>query len=370
MYLFTIVFLSVFAYLEVFNKDIVEKNKAIFVFVCYAFLVFHDGFRWETGCDWIPYSTYFDKLFVDYNITEPVFEVGYYLFLIPIRFLTDNYSIYLIVHAIFFYGLLFYFIFKLSISPFVSLLLLYMTIVPFLGTNRQFLAIAIYVIAIMMLTKEKKYTFVLLVIVACFFHRSAIICLVALLVNRKIRKIYLLLFLLVAIIIAFSGIIDRLSSMMSILLADENDINKFEFYTSKSYEVSIVSSILSLIKKLIWVGVLMLKDNNIENKPKSYYLFFNLYFIGCLFYLLFNGTVFQILVSRALLYFNIMELLIVPYVLLLIKPNYGKLIVMLILSLYVVINVQKSFANYGENTDYFEPYKGLFINVDYVRQYQ
>ena len=370
MYLFTIVFLSVFAYLEVFNRNTIEKNKIIFTFICFVFLVFHDGFRWETGCDWIPYRAYFDKLFVDYSITEPVFEVGYYLFLVPIRFVTDNYSVYLIVHAVFFYSLLFYTIFKLSISPFVSLLLLYMTIVPFLGTNRQFLAIAIYAISIIALTKEKKTLFVLLIILACFLHRSAIICLVAIFVNRKIKNIYLLIALFIILIIALSGIIDKMSPLLSVLFADESNMDKFDYYTSKSYDVSIVSSILSLMKKFMWVGALMFLDKKIENKPKTYYLFFNLYFIGCLFYLLFNGTVFQILVSRALLYFNIMEILIVPYVLLLLKPNYGKLIVMIVLSLYVIINVQKGFSNYGEGTDYFEPYKGLFINTDYVRQDQ
>ena len=115
MYIFAIILLSFFAYLEVFNRDIVERNKVLFAFICFAFLVFHDGFRWETGCDWIPYSRYFDKLFVDYTLENPTFEIGYFLFLAPIRLVTDNYSVYLIIHAIVFYGLIFYTVFKLSI---------------------------------------------------------------------------------------------------------------------------------------------------------------------------------------------------------------------------------------------------------------
>ena len=48
--------------------------------------------------------------------------------------------------------------------------------------------------------------------------------------------------------------------------------------------------------------------------------------------------------------------------------NYGKLLIMFVLIAYCFINIYKGFSNHGENTDYFTPYKGLFINTDYVRQ--
>lgn len=367
MYIFAIILLSFFAYLEVFNRDIVERNKVLFAFICFAFLVFHDGFRWETGCDWIPYSRYFDKLFVDYTLENPTFEIGYFLFLAPIRLVTDNYSVYLIIHAIVFYGLIFYTVFKLSISPFISLLLLYMIIVPYLGTNRQFLVLAIYIFGLCALIKGKKLLFAVLMILCCFFHKSAFICLIALLAGRKIKKVYLLAFLALAIALSFSGIVNELSPLMTVFFINDESMEKFEYYTSQTYELSLSASILSILKKSLWIGVLMLFDDKIENKPKSYYLFFNLYVLGCFFYLLFNGTAFQVFVSRALMYFNVAEMFIVPYVILLFKPNYGKLAMMLVLSLYVVINVEKGFSNYGEGNDFFEPYKGLFINTDYER---
>ena len=59
---------------------------------------------------------------------------------------------------------------------------------------------------------------------------------------------------------------------------------------------------------------------------------------------------------------------IILYVLTIFKQNYGKLIIMIVLIAYCVVNIYKGFSNYGENTDYFTPYKGLFINTDYVRQ--
>ena len=136
------------------------------------------------------------------------------------------------------------------------------------------------------------------------------------------------------------------------------------------YDVSVVSTIFSLFRKLIWIALLMIFDKYVEHKSKLYYTFFNLYFLGSIFYVLFNGTMLQVFVSRALLYYNLMEIFIVPYVLTLFRPNYGKLVIMFTLTAYCWINISKGFLNYGEGTDYFEPYKGIFINTNYARQDQ
>ena len=127
-------------------------------------------------------------------------------------------------------------------------------------------------------------------------------------------------------------------------------------------------SLISLMRKLFWFAILFFMDQKIKNKDNFYYLSYNLYFIGILFYILVNGTVWQQFVSRGMLYFSMMEIFIIPYVLALIKPNIGKLCVMLLLPIYCWLNIAKGFSNYGSDTDYFQPYKGLFINTDYVRQ--
>src|SRR5574344_2915739 len=103
-------------------------------------------------------------------------------------------------------------------------------------------------------------------------------------------------------------------------------------------------------------------------KMDNYYLLFNLYFIGVVFYILFNGTILQVIVARGLIYFNLMEIFIAPYALSLLKQNYGKLLIMFLVVAYVFVNVYKGFSGLGDDTDYFVPYKGIFINTDYQRQ--
>lgn len=142
-----------------------------------------------------------------------------------------------------------------------------------------------------------------------------------------------------------------------------------EYYSVNGDATSMTSMILATIRRLIWIVPLLVYDRYITDKPRGYYLFFNLYLIGTVFYIICNGTILQIVVSRALIYFNIMEMFMVPVVFSLLKQNYGKLILAFILVAYTILYTYKGFKGYGEGTDYFLPYKGIFINTDYNRQY-
>jgi hypothetical protein len=369
MYILAIFLLSIFAFLEVFNKEITEKNKYLFAFICYAFLVFHDGLRWETGSDWIPYNTFFEGLTISYDLNDDEFDIGYVLFNYIIRIFTDSYTVFLVIYASVFYAVFFTSIFKLSKSPFVSLLLFYMITVPYLGMNRQFLAMAIFIVGLVFLTKGKKLYFFLIVLFSLLFHKTVLFGLLALFVNKRISNKILLSMLVVVILISLTGIVNELSLGAFVFLGEDVE-KKMDFYTLNADDISLFSTALAFARKFMWIAVLMFFNKKIEDKPPYYYMFFNLYFIGSLIYILFNGTIFQIFVSRALLYYNLMEIFLIPYVLTLLKPNYGKLVVMFVLVAYCYINIEKGFSNYGPDTDYFEPYKGIFINTDYDRQYQ
>ena len=367
MYTFAILFLALFAVLEVAYPESIKKYKTVFAFMCFSFLIFHDGFRWETGCDWNPYSYYFEHLISEYSIDEPVFEVGYYLFMLPIRLVTDNYTVYLIIHALIFYSALFFFIFRFSTNPFVSILLLYMVTVTQMGTNRQFLAMAICLLALYYLIKGEKIFFIALTIVASFLHTSALLCFMFLFLTSRIKQVYLIIVLVLAVVVSLSGIVNDVAPYMAMFIKDDTLAYKFDYYTSNATGYSFMSSMVSLFRRMIWIIILMIFDGRLQNKPKYYYLFFNMYFFSTIMYVVFNGTVLQLFVSRGLLYFNIAEIMIIPYVLYLFAQNWGKILLMATIVGYVYISVFKGFANYGEGNDVFLPYKGLFINTDYER---
>lgn len=368
MYITIIVIFSAFAFVEVFNKQETEKYKLVFAVICFSLLVFQDGFRWETGTDWDPYHYFFEQLTLSVNFDNSDFDIGYTALSYVIRVLTDEYSVFLIVHAVLFYSAFFYLIFKLSDYPFVSLLLFYMAVVDYMGMNRQFLAMVFYAVGLVYLTDNNKRMFILMLVIGALFHKSILICIFALFLNRKLNDIVLAAVLVVALLIAASGVVNKLPLGIFAIMGDQTS-DKMDYYSTFHAETSVASMLMATVRRLIWIIPLMVFRKSIVNKPKSYDLMFNLYFIGTVFYTICSGTILQILTSRALIYFNIMEMFLVPMVLSLIKPNYGKLVVMFLLSCYVTFFVYKGFSNYGEGTDYFVPYKGIFINTDYVRQY-
>ena len=156
MYLVVITIMSIFVFLEIFNKDILEKYKYVFTFICFALLVFQDGFRWETGTDWDPYYYFFENLTLSITPEDSDFDIGYVLFSYLIRVFTDNYTVFLTILAVCFYSAFFYFIFKSSGYPFTSLLIFYMGTVSYMGMNRQFMAMIFYAVGLVLLTGERK----------------------------------------------------------------------------------------------------------------------------------------------------------------------------------------------------------------------
>ena len=140
MYFAIIGIISIFVFLEMFNKDIIEKYKYVFAFTCFALLVFQDGFRWETGTDWDPYHNFFEDLTISIQPEDSDFDIGYVIFTYIIRSISDNYTIFLTVFSVIFYSGFFYLIFKCSDAPFTSLLVFYMSTVYYMGMNRQFTA--------------------------------------------------------------------------------------------------------------------------------------------------------------------------------------------------------------------------------------
>ena len=371
MYIFAIILFACFAFLEIFNKDFTERNKIILALICFMFLIFHDGLRWETGTDWIPYSNTYDFFNIGYSYASDMtnFEPGYLCLMGASHLISDDYTVYLVIHALIFYTIFFFFIFKLSNFPFVSILLFYTITLPYLGMNRQFIAMAIYAIALIFLIQKKRMLYLLFIFIAYFFHHSAIIAVFAIFFNKKIPNKYLIGVLSLALIIAMSGIINKLSPAAALILGGDLG-NKADIYTNMTNNTSIISTILSLIRKFIWIALILIFKDKIDDKDQKFNLFFNLYILSCIIYVLFNNTPLQIIISRALIYYNIAEIFIVTYALTIFKPNYGKLILMCVLTLYCGINIQKGFSNYAKEGfyDLFEPYKGIFINTDYVRQ--
>ncbi len=364
LYIFTFILLLLSSIVESFD---IKKISKILFFLLIFYLIIHDGIRWEIGTDWKNYNDYFNNCLNNGSNTMS-FSVGYVFINVLVRSISESYTLFLFLHAFIVYGFLSYSLYKLSPRPIFSLLLYYGMMLPYLGMNRQIIALVICLFSLIFLLNDKKSKFVLSVIIASLFHTSCLLFLIAIFLRKEIKTKKLILLLSVVIILALLGIVNKLPLNIIYIFASDDPmstINKIGFYAENNFlDTNIIFTILAIFKRLIWLIItfLILKYTRFRNNYLI--IFFNLYFFGSLIYILFNNTILQIIVARGLIYFNIFEIFVISYMLLLNKGIFYRTVLISILTFYSYLGVVKGFNFYKEDLgeDIFRPYKSVLTN--------
>lgn len=357
MYTFAFVLLYCLGF---YNCIIASEKKKLgaCLFIAFFFLVFHDGFRWEIGTDWDNYIRYFSTcLYVD----DSEYEIGYVLLNKLLYSISDNYSLLLILHAILIYAAFFYTFKKYSPYPLFSIFMFYCLMLTYLGMNRQYLSLVICYLAIPYIIKRKFIGFAGCIILAYFFHHSAILFIPAYFLCKECDTRFYFSILVVAILISLSGVINKIP-ITPLYLIDDDLASKADFYFGAGQEeVNLFSSILGILKRGIWI-FLLLKFRASIKKGIGFELFFNLYFISVVLYLLFNGSMFQIIVARGLIYYNLFEVIMLPYLLQVFSNKYSKIIFYTFIALYGLYQMEKGMDYYASfGTDLYRPYKSILF---------
>jgi len=263
MYVFTFTILALFAIKDVFKINS-STNLKLFI-LAILLLIFHDGFRWGVGTDWEPYLNFFELKEWDFVH----FDIGYILLNKFVRLFTDNYSVFLILHAIIVYSLISITIYKYSVYPFLSLFLFYALMITYLGMNREYIAFAISLFSYKYLFENKRFIFVLIILVASLFHSSVLLFLFAVFFNNEIKLKYMLWIFITFLIISISGIVNKLPLNLFYLLS-ENIGGKMSFY-STSYELdsNLLFTIFSLLKRSICLIIAAIYYDRLKNSDKN-----------------------------------------------------------------------------------------------------
>ncbi|MDP4207565.1 MAG: EpsG family protein [Bacteroidota bacterium] len=364
-YIIYIIILLGFALNEIFNSDLNKKTQRNYIgLLCIILLIIHDGFRWETGTDWNGYYyTFLNSL----SGSKVMMEPGYLLFNYAIRYITNNYTIFLIIHATIIYTLIIRTIFQHSVAPFLSILCLYCLMLPYLGMNRQYLAMAICIFSIRYIISRRSTYFIFCILIAMLFHISAVMFFIAYFLTKKISLKYFLILIIIAFVISFSNIINTLK-FSNILMAGMVS-TKSAFYIGVG-KTTLLGSLLGTFNRLIWPIFVLLHMEKVKNKDAKFYLFLNISLISAILYIIFNGTSYQIIIARGLLYFNIFQIFLIPYIIYLFKNGLGRLSIFAILCIFYLSMTIKGIRSYqieGKD-DIFIPYKGIFINTEFERR--
>ena len=182
----------------------------------YVSLVLMIGLRYEVGGDWTTYiellGSYTDNTAVgEYGFQDPAFI---FFNMLATWLGTGVYLVNLLSAIIFSWGLLVFC--RAQPRPWLALVVAvpYLITVVAIGYTRQGVAIGIAMVAMVALGKGNTLRFILWIALAALFHKSAIILItMAILANTK-RRVFTLLWVLVAGFILFALLLQEAASFL------------------------------------------------------------------------------------------------------------------------------------------------------------
>lgn len=351
---------AVLSFLEIFSKNN-NRLKKHSLFLVYVLSVFIVGTRWEMATDWPPYYQAFQasynlsQVIQDYSSMEPVYLFFNWL----IRSFTNDYSVFLIIHALVFYYLILSGLKKLTAFPITAYIFFFFGNLGVVGSNRQLIAVAIIFYS-MSLVISKNWRYFANVFLAFLFHNTAIIASVYYYIDRRFNKKVLFGSILLATVLGFSSI----PSMMFGLLGGISSIaeNKVGVYVDGSSGAPDLS-ILGLLRRVLLLFVFIAFRDRLEKYFPKYNFYLNAFVISMLIYLLFGSTLI-ILVNRGSLYFNVIQCILLTSFLYSFKRNDTKIVFLLCYLMFSILSMYQSIAQYP---DLFDPYQGLWYNKNFFR---
>ena len=363
IYLITILLLSLLSIYDILIRFDNTSKKLVY-WGAYIFIVLQVGLRWETGTDWEAYLSNFNLT----DSTEIVlinaltgFELGYGLFTLFIKTITNNYTIFLLIISIIYNYLFFDFNFRFSPFPFLSLLLIYTSTMGVLGSHRQLIALGLCLFSLKYLISGRNIIFFLFVIVAFLFHSSSILFCIYYFLNRNFNKYVIIFSLLLAFVLGKSSLPNYIFNSVGTIIGGASR-DKAEFYINATSGTSL--SFIGLLRRIIYFFLFFYFYSPLKNKIANFHLLFNGFVFGLIFYFLFSNSL-LILVSRGSLYFNIMENILLASLIILFGLKKDKIILVFVFTIYSYFSFHQSISIYP---DLFLPYKGIFLNSDFKRE--
>lgn len=237
-------------------------------------------------------------------------EPGFYLLCKLLSYLSNDYVILLLVTSLFSLAVIFYFIKTNSSDIFLSILLFIglQFYAYYLTAMRQILALSIIILGMQLfLKKNRNILFIVSVIIAYFFHRSAIVGILFLFFYKfTLNKFWVGLFLVVSMLAFVLG--DRTTNFLASIFGYEQYISSD--YDVSNYNAAIIKTVLYGLFILIIIYTFLHKNDAyfFKNNRICNFASFMLLFSFCLQVLAINS----IILERVIPYFSIIGIILIP----------------------------------------------------------
>ena len=359
IYFIVYAILFAFAYYNVYSDN--RKNIDNLFIAGIIIVVLLIGLRWEIGTDWRNYYAYFVNC---KDIYETSFELGYVAINKIIRTLTDQYTIFLLLHSIFVFGLIGYFMSRYSQFPILSFALMFALMFGYIGMNRQYISIAFSLFSLQYVIQRRPVPFLVCTLLATLFHLTGLIFAITYFLNRPFSRRLYLIVLGFGLLIMASGIVKLVPAELFYGLGANMEDKADAYIMKDTTDLSTATILVGIVKRSVWIVFALIYYDSFK-KERDFPLFFNIYVISMFFFLALANTPLQVIISRGLLSFNIMEVFIIPYIVLVFKDNSTRKIFLLLLFIYGIFLIDKSINNYAEtlNQDIFNPYRCVLFTT-------
>ena len=356
--------LSSLAYKEIYKPK--PLNIYYFIFLTLIFSIFI-GLRSEIGCDWEGYKKIFEMTNCipnignnqcDFNSFNNTFdylkfkEVGFSSLNFIVKKFGGNYYFLNYIFSLFFVIPLLYFCSNLK-RPFLAILISfpYLITVIGLGSIRQSIAIALLMVCIAELKKNKFHTFYLYNFLGSIFHYSSLIFIFLPLLTqekkshklKKIKKVFIIIFLIFIFLFIF--------------LNDTYLLHKLDGYFNYPKPVSIKSPLIIWTMNTIPSAIFLLNYKYFKNDDKNKF-WRNYSIIGILmfFSIFFN----KIIALRFLLYFLPIKIYVFSNLTeIKLFEKYPKIVYTGII--FISISILTIWLNFANHSYCYLPYKNLLL---------
>lgn len=297
-----------------------KQSRQISFWICICLLMFLHGFRAASvGNDTIEYIRIFNEVKNGYDFSMSRYELGYLWFNKILSYFSSNPQIVFITSGIFIYYSVGRFILKYSAYPWLSIILFlsYGFFTFFMGAIRQAIAISILLYSFKYLLNGNLYKFLIIVIIASFFHITAVFFSFAYLCRyiKPSLKNYSLLALFAFIgLFSFNLILSKLFSIFSM----------YEHYNGGKYFGE--TRIASILYVVISFSILIISENIIRKRISSFSHEYQ-FEIRCeIVLVLFAVILFLIstklnILDRIAVYYNLFTILLLPNAIRALKYN-------------------------------------------------
>ncbi|PSL35873.1 EpsG family protein [Chitinophaga ginsengisoli] len=354
-YLITIA-LSAFSFVESLHVDLRKMQNAFYIFILIFLAVFAGtrmmGFDYETYKDIFSYASSGDLFGVQ-------IEIGWALICYLFGgFGFNAFLLFVACCSIVLYGIFFR---KYSPYIFLSLLIYYSSyfIVKEMGQMRQGLAIGIVTFAFTAAMEKKKGQFALLFLMAFCIHYSAIVTLpVYYLCNHQWKTTTIVAFIAFGLCFTFIDLGVILAKVISILPISgaQDKVANILVSDASAKKLGINSSI---ILRIIIMGMALAYRKPLSERFAFYEPFLMLYFYGLMLYLVFNSV--SEFAQRTSAYFRILEAIILPCILALMRRRAERLVVVGLLVLNAAVSINRLFGP-AQAYEAYNPYKTYLLD--------